>query len=534
MGKKKKKKSFNTKLTSNSRVEKKNKLNKISSSLWLYFFVILIIGSTTCIIHFDSKLSLNGDNAGYIILGKSLLQGKYAQINTPEESKPFTKWPPGLPLIVAFSEFFSFNNFKLTKILIMLMSLGSALFFFKICTYYFNKFISLLITIFFIVNANIVEFSHYILSETPFMFFILMGIYFFQRRIKTNHFSDKNLIFSLISFSISFYFRTAGIAIIASLLILLFIEVLKTKKWKILLFSTILVVVIITPWQIRNKIVGGKNLHTQYQYIKVNPYRPELGNLNFQKLIERYYDNFNLYAFRELPVSFITNFRIINNSDKNAAIFLSIITLLLILIGIIVSLFRKKYRLFGIISVLFLLMTFYVPPVWATIRLILPIIPILILIIFISIEFIIEQIFKKPGLKNTSFIIFLILLFFFNLNGLSNLKDSIKDYPPNWKNYYKCALWVKNNTDENSIVCCRKIYLFYLWSERKTISYAKSFETDKVIEKLENKNADYVILEQLGFSDTARFLYPAIQNHTERFQIVYHLKNPDTYVLKFN
>jgi hypothetical protein len=47
-------------------------------------------------------------------------------------------------------------------------------------------------------------------------------------------------------------------------------------------------------------------------------------------------------------------------------------------------------------------------------------------------------------------------------------------------------------------------------------------------------NVDYVVLEQLGYSSTARYLYPAIQKHPECFTPVMHLENPDTYLLQFD
>jgi hypothetical protein len=42
-----------------------------------------------------------------------------------------------------------------------------------------------------------------------------------------------------------------------------------------------------------------------------------------------------------------------------------------------------------------------------------------------------------------------------------------------------------------------------------------------------------VIIEQLGFSSTAKYLVPAVQKNPDKFEVVYQLKNPDTYLLKF-
>jgi len=45
---------------------------------------------------------------------------------------------------------------------------------------------------------------------------------------------------------------------------------------------------------------------------------------------------------------------------------------------------------------------------------------------------------------------------------------------------------------------------------------------------------DFVVLEQLGYSSTGRYLYPAIMKHPDLFQPVMQLQNPDTYLLAFN
>ncbi len=48
-----------------------------------------------------------------------------------------------------------------------------------------------------------------------------------------------------------------------------------------------------------------------------------------------------------------------------------------------------------------------------------------------------------------------------------------------------------------------------------------------------DKDVDYVILEKLGYSSTNRCLFPAIKRYPEKFKIVKHLKDPDTYLIKF-
>ena len=55
-----------------------------------------------------------------------------------------------------------------------------------------------------------------------------------------------------------------------------------------------------------------------------------------------------------------------------------------------------------------------------------------------------------------------------------------------------------------------------------------------VIQKMLDNGVEYVILDQLGYSSTPRYLYPAIQKNDDLFFVASHVPNPDTYLLKFD
>ena len=50
---------------------------------------------------------------------------------------------------------------------------------------------------------------------------------------------------------------------------------------------------------------------------------------------------------------------------------------------------------------------------------------------------------------------------------------------------------------------------------------------------LRSRGADFVVIDQLPFPSTARYLVPTIRKYPDLFRIVWHVKNPDTYVLGF-
>jgi hypothetical protein len=92
---------------------------------------------------------------------------------------------------------------------------------------------------------------------------------------------------------------------------------------------------------------------------------------------------------------------------------------------------------------------------------------------------------------------------------------------------------IKENTPENIVVCGRKPEILHYFAERPTFNYKYSSNPEEVINDLESKKIKYVILDQLGYSSTSLYLYPAIKTYPNRFKTILHLKNPDTYLLEF-
>jgi hypothetical protein len=131
-------------------------------------------------------------------------------------------------------------------------------------------------------------------------------------------------------------------------------------------------------------------------------------------------------------------------------------------------------------------------------------------------------------------LITILIIFGLNFNSYSAYnKKSKSDYPKAYTNYFNLATWAKNNTDPNDIFISRKPQFFYLFSNRQVIKYKYTKNDKELIEDLEKRDAKYVIIEQLGYGSTARYLIPAVQKNMDRFQVVKQLKNPDTYLLKF-
>jgi hypothetical protein len=95
------------------------------------------------------------------------------------------------------------------------------------------------------------------------------------------------------------------------------------------------------------------------------------------------------------------------------------------------------------------------------------------------------------------------------------------------------AKWAKANTPKDAVFSARKPDMFMYFADRTTIGDKPSLNDTVVLDYFRENSVDYVVLEQLGFASTAKYLYPAIQKNQAKFPIAIQLPNPDTYLLKF-
>ena len=95
-------------------------------------------------------------------------------------------------------------------------------------------------------------------------------------------------------------------------------------------------------------------------------------------------------------------------------------------------------------------------------------------------------------------------------------------YPANYQNFFKIAEEVRKQVPPTTVVCSRKPELFYMFGKTAVTMYAWTDNEQELIKGLIDSNVEYVVLEQLGFSSTARYLYPAIQKNPDLFPIAMH------------
>ncbi len=475
---------------------------------------------------FDNKVDLGGDNAYYYALGNALADGKGYMLPMSVSGTPYNHFPPGYPAIMSVFLHIS-DSITFIKAVNGGFLLGSIILIFFIARRFFenNYWGTLLTVIFTMLNTHLLRYGFIMMSEVPYMFFMLLCIYLFLR---TDH--DKSFLKNPFFYGVLFtlvgliYIRTTGVALFVAIVAFM----LFSRKWLYAAAYFIGTILLLLPWQIRSASLGGSS------YLKnlkmVNPYRPELGDVSLGQLFGRIGTNLKRYITNEIPDSMFPFFSE-NYQETNFTMWFW--GFLLVIIGIysLYSLGRTGLFLtFYIIATMGILLIW--PDVWIGIRFLLPTVPVLLFLFVFGVWQLFTQLGEQTIKKGIPLPLLFILLIFYR-PVIDQLREEGKqDYAPSYKNYFALAKYIRTN-DPDAVVSCRKPALFYLYSKSYTTRYQYTEDDKELINNLAERQVDYVVLEQLGYSSTVLYLYPAIQKNPDKFEVVSHIKNPDTYLLKF-
>lgn len=533
----------------------------------LELIFILLLAFILTFIAFNSELSCFGDNARYMILGKSISQGSgFRLINYPENPPDFKAYP-GFPLILSFfyfifgSKFIEANILILSKIIVFICFILSVLFFYLVAKEDLDGLSLLFATIIFITHPQLLSFSHKVMTETVYNLFLLITLYFYNL-IKEN-FSNSNLFdkdkkhlnlnfILLIFFSIyTFLIRPIGLFIILAIFIQIF---LKRKKIKsgIYLVTTLIPVIL---WNLR-AVISNKVSYVS-EFFKVNLSDYSKGDIDFLKFFERVKSNF-VYYFKEV-FSQLTNgledilknniFKIEkikysslikNLGIKDLHIIAILLAIIFLTLGVVYFVKKKKY-IYVIYFILYFLGLMSWP--WQSDRLTICVIPILIILFSKGVLYfknLILKISKRKLLKifahSVLVIIFIIFLIGSTYSGYFVIKKSLDYknrgifiYSKRWEDFYDAMYWLRENSYEGSYILSRSNFLVYILTNRETIAFPYSEDEQNQKEYL-NKS-DFIIQDRTN-ERFMKYVYPVIREYEENFEIVYKAEDSKTIVYK--
>lgn len=479
---------------------------------------------------FDSKLDLNGDNFNYLNFASSIIDGNgYSSPHTPDYP-PTNYFPPGYSTILALTMFITGKKIVLFKIINGLFFLGSILILNNLMRRITNNAVlSFSVSFLLLLNSGLLRYSTILMSEMPYLFFSVLAFYCISKLEDEIKFWNSKYFFGVVLSAVAaYYLRTIGIALIGAITMHWLFE----KKWKMAAGFLAGVSVLYLPWIIRNSVYG---IHNRYlgSIMSVNPWRPEKGQISslsglVDKMAGNFYDSV-IKGFSEVLFPFIQ----LNGFSKLSLFALGIFVLATTMFG---AWKLKRYRYLFIFYILGNISVFLMWHRGNGARYVWPLASFIAYCFFYGIYIMISKLLetrkKKPPEILAYSILFLSIFFIPNISDLN--KTAIRDYHPAYKNYIKLAESVKKMDNNDLVIACRKMAMFYYYSNAYVTNYKFSLNDKEVLKHLIDKQVDFVVLEQLGYSSTVRYLYPAIQKNNELFQVKLHLKNPDSYLLSFD
>lgn len=475
---------------------------------------------------FDAKLDINGDNATYIKLAENISHGLGYSVDGVNGLEPASHFPPGYSFILSIFITLGINNLIFFKVLNGLFLLISLLLLYRVVSGITDNralgFSSVLLVVF---SPKVLNFAYMAMSEMSFLFTAALVIYALYKYSEKSSFLRSPYFYLAIAAAAGgYYIRSVG----ASLIFAIMVFYAFRREWKELAVSVGGIVLLLLPWYIRNSVMG---LESRYlgTVMTVNPWRPEEGSIStIGEMANKMVHNFDetvIKSFKSLLFPFMeTNFR-------EPSSFLMILFGLAILAVVLYGAWNfGKLRWFMLAFLVANIGLFLLWHGGNGERYVVPITPFIFICFWVGIFFLIRL---KLKLKYSPYLFLVIILPMFSAVA-KQTETSRLPYPPAFENYFKMAIAIDKQVPRKTVICCRKPELMCFYAKKIfALNYAYTLDDKELVMDLVNRKVDYVVLDNLGFASTSRYLYPAIEKNQELFTPVMVLRNPDTYLLKF-
>ena len=504
----------------------------------LTFIGIAVLAVTFMVLYssiFDMKVDLNGDNLNYYYLAKNIKErGTYALYFDTAQT-PHSHFPPGYPFIISIFMHIS-DSVRFVKLLNGFFLLASSILLFltfrKFSVSIFMAFASAFALL---PNGVYLKFSTIMMSEVPFLFLSTLSIYLISRSdLSKPVYKNTPFILSIAALYVAYLTRSQGIALLPGFLLFFFMK----KKWSYIPASIGLFALFSVPWSIRNAAAGVSSGYVG-QLLSKNPYKPELGPIDILGLLERVVSNAQRYLDKEIPKSLINSLQVTYSGDdfqRWTYWWIGAIALAFVVTGII-SIRKNRPLLIGYLGGTLGILLLW-PEVWTGPRFIAPVLPFLIFALLQGVktlfDFLLEKVVQsKIRFNALLFIPFIILL---NNQGIKELQAAAqeKEYYQNFQRFFELAASVQNeNLNGQLTVASRKPEFFYHFSQTPSVSFLRTNNEEDLLNHLRENKVDLVVVDQLGFKDTHRYLVPAIENNPQHFQYIRKTETPETFLFRF-
>lgn len=500
--------------------------------IWVFSFTV------------NPKLDLNGDNASYIGLAHRLADGKgYTNVLIDGTLSPASHFPPGYPFVLSLlircgiDTLMGFKIFNAVLLYASMLMLGFLIK--KITRQNYLAFSAIVLSC---LSPVLMHFAGMVMSEITYMTATLLSLFALfmygnlsEEKLKQRFGFLKSPWFyvAFIAAAASYYVRTVGLSAMFAVVVFFLFR----KEWLATAGAVAGMFLCLLPWSLRNAANG---IESRYMgtIMTVNPWRPEEGQISsVGEMIKKMIVNIDDTVIKGFP-SLLFPFTQYSSEPSG---FWGWVIGLLVLAVVVYGAWNMGRLRWALIA--FIAGNIGLFALWHGgngTRYVTPLIPIIFACFLAGIYYLFiwfrQRSANFSGLKDNSLVPALFLLLALPMIKPIQQEHALakQGYHPAYYNYFSLVTQLNNESQPGTILCCRKPEFLTVFGPRLIgTNYAYSLEPDTVISDLVKKKVDYVILEQLGFSSTFRYLYPAIQKYPQLFTLHKHLPNPDTYLFRF-
>jgi len=390
-------------------------------------------------------------------------------------------------------------DFFSLKLVIIILCLAVFILFIKWAERFYEKEKTIYLSLLFLSSALFIEFSDKVMTEIPFLVFLLSSFLLFQAWIK----SRKNI--HILALALSVYCltftRMPGIAFLLGI----FIYSIAKKDKKLLGMGIIVfITVLITIGIIQGRVdPEDKFYHMKYLLYK-NPFAPEAGYVSPEDMIARIIQNFKFY---------IINIGKICIQFPHKSVLLSLLTLLVILNGVLKL--HPSTRAFYISSFLIYFFYFLIWP-WQDTRFLLPLLPLLIVMFFSGLNPLLNKL--SPEWKKATLTVILLLSFYGGSDKLVRKLTIENIYPPGVREFIEMGEWIGREVKDNAVILSSNPSLIYLLSFKKGVFLIYTTDSKKIDGYLKTNRVNYILADCYN-SEMKNYIYPWIYENKAKVKI---------------
>ena len=520
-------------------IQRRNIMKANKTIIAICCAVLAIVWGILAAKTFNPKADLNGDNFCYYIYASSIATGHgYSDLSTPE-ARPTSTFPPGYPLLMAPLRVVT-DSIVAQKWLNELFVLGGILLiFFTLLQLGLRWDISLVAAAAGLFSPRLWHFSTMMMSEASFFFTSAFVFYALARYLSDEKRDEcwwvdvKNpwLWGMIIALVWNYHIRTQGLALVAGVGLLLLVQ----RRWVGLGTTVVGFILGCLPYMIRNKVLGLNGNRYLDSIMLSNPWQPDAGTLTFAEIVQRFFETLKMLIFNAIPNTIFPYLNV--NCDQpefSAGIYIiGALVLAVIIIGYW-SMGKLRWGMLGYLAATLGLISIFSTP--SGNRYITSVLPLLAAGLMCGIWQIAEWLMSKHSKwLFTGCTLILCLLFIPSKDGIkSEIAQSKQKYPTQYVQFFNMAKQMKKIAPKGSVVCSRKPQMFWINSQLPGVGYKYTKDAKELILDLVEKKVDYVLLDNLGYSSTYLYLYPAIQQYPQFFQqAVLRYDNTHQYMIIF-